>query len=254
MFLDAFNNLIFIPLYNGLIFFIDIVPYADVGIAVILLTVAVKLVLFPLAHKAARMQLRIRAIAPEMQELKERYKDDRQEQTLKMFELYRKHNIRPFLSLLIILIQIPIILGLYWVFFQGGLPDVQPELVYGFIPLPQAVNMDFLGLIDMGGKSVLLAALAGISQFAHSYLALPEPPKRGENPTLKEDLAHSFHMQMKYVMPVIVMGIAYFISAAIALYWVTNNLFAIVQELIVRFEARREAAKESPENAETATA
>ncbi len=229
-----FNTFIYTPLYNGLILFIDFVPYADVGIAVILLTILVKLILFPLAHKAAHTQARMRTMAPLIEELKETYKDDRQQQTLKMMELYREHNVRPFFSLLTILIQLPIILGLYWVFFKGGLPTVNPDILYSFVPFPDNVNMQFLGLIDMGSRSLLLAALAGLTQFVHTYFALPAPAKRSENPSLKEDLARSFHLQMKYVMPIIVAVVAYIISAAIALYWITSNLFAIGQELMVR--------------------
>ena len=148
--------------------------------------------------------------------------------------LYKEHNVRPFLSILVIFIQLPIILGLYWVFFKGGLPIVRPELLYSFIPYPETINMEFLGLIDMAGRSIILAGLAGITQAIHSHYALAKPKPRGENPSIKEDLAHSFHLQMKYVMPIIVAVISYTISSAIALYWLTSNIFAIGQELIVR--------------------
>lgn len=237
--IELFNTLIFNPLYNGLVFLIDIVPYADVGFAVILLTIFVKLILFPLAHKVAHMQVKIREITPQLEELKETYKEDRHEQTIKMMALYKEHNIRPFLSILVVFIQLPIILGLYWVFFRGGLPVIQTELLYGFVPIPEMVNMQFLGLVDMGGRSIVLALLAGITQFIYSAFALPKPKPRSETPTIKEDLAHSFHLQMKYVMPVIIVVISYTISSAIALYWATSNIFSIMQELIVRREMKK---------------
>lgn len=246
----AFNTLVFNPLYNGLIFLIGIVPYADVGIAVILLTIFVKVALFPLAHKVAHMQVRMREITPKMDELKEKYKDDKQEQTLKMMALYKEHKVRPFLSLIVVFIQLPIILGLYWVFFRGGLPEIQIDLLYSFISIPESINMNFLGIVDVGGKSIVLALLAGITQFIHSSYALPKPKPRPENPTIKDDLARSFHLQMKYVMPIIVVVISYTISAAIALYWLTSNMFAIGQELIVRREMRK-LEKVSVENHDT---
>ena len=239
MFVATFNTLIFNPLYNGLVFLIDVIPGADVGVAVIILTVAVKVILFPLAHKVAHMQVRMRELAPKMDEVKETCKDDKQEQTRRMMALYKEHNVRPFLSLLVVFIQIPVILGLYWVFFKGGLPAVRADLLYTFIPIPEMVNMQFLGVVDMGGRSIVLALLAGGTQFVHSFYALPKPKPRSENSTIKEDLAHSFHLQMKYVMPIIVVVISYTISAAIALYWVTSNIFAIGQELLVRREMRR---------------
>ena len=243
----AFHTFIFTPLYNGLVFLIDVVPAADVGIAVILLTVLVKLILFPLAHKVAHMQVRMRELAPKIDDIKEQYKDDKQTQTLKMMALYKEYNVRPFLSILVVLIQLPIIFGLYWVFYKGGLPEVQTTLLYSFIPIPDVVNMHFLGVVDMGGRSIVLALLAGATQFVHSMYALPKPKPRGDNPTLKDDLAHSFHLQMKYIMPIIVVGISYTISSAIALYWTTSNIFAIAQELLVRREMRRTGA-ERPEH------
>lgn len=252
MIIEAFNTFIFNPLYNGLVFLIGVVPYADVGLAVIALTVVVKVILFPLAHRVAHMQVKIRKLAPELEELKEEYKDDKQEQTLKIMALYKKHNIRPFLSILVIFIQLPIILGLYWVFFRGGLPEIRMDLLYSFVSVPSMINMHFLGLVDMGGRSIVLALLAGVTQFVHSLYALPKPKPRSETPSIKEDLAHSFHIQMKYVMPLIVVGISYTISAAIALYWATSNIFAIGQELLVRANVRGdEVSVEEKENHDT---
>ncbi|QSH39180.1 membrane protein insertase YidC [Candidatus Kaiserbacteria bacterium] len=251
MIVNTFNTFIFTPLYNGLILLIDFVPYADVGFAVIILTVLVKIILFPLAHKVAHMQVQMKELAPKLEELKEKYKEDKQEQTLKIMALYKEHNVRPFLSILVVFIQLPIILGLYWVFFRGGLPDIQLDLLYSFVPIPTTVNMNFLGLIDMGGRSVILALLAGATQYVHSYYALAKPKPRGENPSIKEDLAHSFHLQMKYVMPIIVVVISYTISAAIALYWLTSNLFAIGQELIVRRRLKHNKEASVTENHES---
>jgi len=247
MIVATFNTLVFNPLYNGLVFLIDVVPYADVGIAVILLTIVVKIILFPLAQKVAYMQVNMRVLTPKIDALKEQYKDDKQEQTIQMMALYKEHNVRPFLSILVVFIQLPIILGLYWVFYRGGLPDIQLDLLYSFIPIPDMVNMQFLGIVDMGGRSFVLAALAGITQFIHSFYALPKPKPRGENPTMKDDLAHSFHLQMKYVMPIIVAVISYTISAAIALYWVTSNIFAIGQELFV-LQKIKKSSEEKLEN------
>lgn len=244
MIVNTFNSLIFNPLYNALVFLIEIVPYADVGFAVIALTILVKIVLFPLAHKVAHMQVQMKELTPKIDELKEKYKENKQEQTLKIMALYKEYNVRPFLSILVVFIQLPIIFGLYWVFFKGGLPVIQVDLLYSFIPFPEKVNMNFLGLVDMGGRSVVLAVLAGATQYVHSHFALPKPKPRGENPTMKEDLAHSFHLQMKYVMPIIVVVISYTISAAIALYWLTSNLFAIGQELIVRRNLKKNTESE----------
>ena len=185
----------------------------------------------------------MRQLAPELDAVKEEHKEDKQKQTTEIMALYKKRNVRPFLSLLVVLVQIPIIFGLYWVFFRGGLPEINMEILYSFVQRPSEVNMQFLGLIDMAGRSAVLALLAGGTQFINSLFILPKPKPKSDNPTLKEDLAHSFHLQMKYVMPVIVIVISYTISSAIALYWATSNVFAIGQELYVRRVMRLEAEK-----------
>jgi len=87
----------------------------------------------------------------------------------------------------------------------------------------------------MGDKSALFAFLAGATQFYQMKLSLPPMKPRGEGPqTMKEDLARSFNIQMRYIMPIIIMVISYIFPAAVALYWTTSNIFAIGQEIYVR--------------------
>ncbi len=233
MFADLFHTVFYNPLYNALVALVDTVPFADVGIAVIILTVAVKFVLFPLSMKAVRTQLSMKRIEPEVARIRERY-PNREEQARKTMELYRREGVNPLSSFLVILIQLPIIFALYFVFFRGGLPAIDSTLLYSFIPVPTEVNMHFLGLIDVAGRSVLLALFAGVTQFFQAKLAVPPPAPTNGTPTLRDDLAKSFHLQIRYVLPVVVTVIAYTISAAVALYWTTSNLFAIGQELYVR--------------------
>lgn len=225
----------FNPIYNGLIFLLDVVPFIDVGIAVILVTVIVKLILFPFSLKMVKTQLAVKALEPEITKLKEDHKDDKQEQARKTMALYKERGVNPFSGFLLILVQIPVIFGLYWVFLSGGLPEINMDILYSFVSTPEKINMNFLGLIDVSAKSVFLAFFAGATQYFQIKFSLPPMKARQEGKaSLKEDLARSFHIQMRYVMPIIVFGIAYAISAAVALYWTTSNLFAIGQEIYVR--------------------
>lgn len=239
---ELFHTGVYIPLYNGLVFLIGTVPYADVGIALVLLTILVKVLLFPLAQKVAYMQVQMRELAPAIEHIKKTYEQDKQQQTIKIMELYKEHNVRPFLSILVLFIQLPIIIGLYIVFSRGGLPTIDPTLLYSFVTMPDVINMHFLWIPDISGRSIILALLAGGTQFINTMYVLPKPQPRGENPTIKDDLAHSFHLQMKYFMPILITVIAYTISAAIALYWVTSNIFAIGQELLVRRSIKKVTA------------
>ena len=229
-----FHTIIFEPLYNGLVFLIHITPFADVGIAVIVFTCIVKLLLFPLSKKAVKTQMAMKAIEPETEKIKNQFKNNREELARQTMALYKKHQVNPFSSFAVILIQIPIILGLYYVFFKGGLPTINTDWLYSFVAAPDKVNMLFLGLLDISKKSIFLALLAGVSQFFQAKLAMPPIKPRGAEPDFKADLARSMGLQMRYIFPVVVVFIAYSISGAIALYWTTSNIFAIGQELIIR--------------------
>lgn len=236
MFIGFFKVTLYDPLYNGLVFLVSVVPFADVGIAVIILTVLVKLVLFPLSIKMVKTQLAVRELEPELKKIKAKHKEDQPEQARQTMALYKERGVNPFSGFLLLLIQFPIIISLYFVFLNGGFPEIDTELLYSFIKIPQSINMDFLGLINVGEKSLILGLLAGITQYFQLKLSLPpmKPRENGSTPSFKEDMARSFNIQMRYIMPVVVFVIAYVISAGVALYWTTSNIFAIGQEIYVR--------------------
>ena len=104
--------------------------------------------------------------------------------------------------------------------------------------------MEFLSLIDMRERSIALAALAGLTQLAYARLSMgPRKPRvKSADPSFSGDMAHSFDLQARYVLPIIVAGIAYTLAAAVPLYWTASNLFMIGQEL---FMGRRFADKTS---------
>ena len=240
---DAFNLFLYQPLYNGLVFFISVVPWGDIGIAVIVLTLLVRAVLFPLSHKSTKSQIKMKEIEPEIKEIKEKHKD-KQEQAKKVMELYQKHGLNPFSGCLFILIQMPVIIALYWVFFRGLAAGFDESALYSFITIPESYNFYFLGFIDMLGKSFLLAIAAGISQYFQMSLSVPkleQDVSRIGKSSLQNDLMKSLNMQMRYGLPVFVFIISYTISAAVALYWLTSNLFSIAHELYVRKKAKTAA-------------
>jgi YidC/Oxa1 family membrane protein insertase len=239
MFLSVWHTLFFDPIYNGLVYFIDVVPHGDVGLAIVLITIVVKLILLPLSLKAARTQLIMREIEPQLKELKEKFKDKREEQAKAMMDIYKVAGVNPFSSIALLFIQIPIVIALYLSVARGGgisFPEINTALLYSFVPTPEHVSMLFFGILDIGAKNLPLALIAGITQFIHTHLSLPPktPRDKDAKPNFKDDLAHSMQMQMRYVMPVIIFFVAYTISAAIALYFTISNLMAIGQEYIVR--------------------
>ncbi|MEX1028381.1 MAG: YidC/Oxa1 family membrane protein insertase [Candidatus Paceibacterota bacterium] len=244
---DTFNFIIYEPLYNGLVFVMWLLPWSDAGLAVIIFTVIVRLLLFPLSRKAVQTQMKMRAHEDELKQIKEDNKDDRQAQAQKMMAFYKEKGINPFSSFLLILIQLPIIIALYHIFLNAGLPDIDRSLLYFFVHAPETITVELFGLsfLSISGKSLVLAVTASVTSFFQIRYSLPPlKPKTGDKPNLKEDLARSMNMQMRYVFPVIVFFIAWSISGAIALYWTTSNLFTLGQELVVRREMRRKTAAE----------
>ena len=232
-----FNIFFYKPLYNGLIFLITILPWADIGIIVILFTCIVKLVILPLSKKSVLTQIKMKEIQPDLDAIKEKHKNNKQEQALKVMALYKEKKVNPFSGILLLFIQIPIIFALYFVFLKGGLPKIDTNMLYSFIKIPEPVNISFLGLMDITQKSYIMAFFAALTQFFQVKFAIPSFKKTDnslKSNSFKDDLAKSMSIQMKYILPVIIFFISRGLPAVIALYWTTSNLFAIGQELYLR--------------------
>ncbi|MES2953259.1 MAG: YidC/Oxa1 family membrane protein insertase [Patescibacteria group bacterium] len=230
--------LFFNPFYNALIFLAAVLPGNDVGFAIILLTLAVKGILAPLSHSSLLAQRKMRELEPKLKELKSKHKDQN-EQALKMMELYREHGVNPFSSLMVMLVQIPIIFGLYFV-FQAGIDLASPAL-YAFTPRPESINTVFLGLVNLAEPSWVLAGIAAITQFFQTQLAVPPVPKAkdGEESTFQEEFARSMSFQARFILPIFIFFISFKLQAALPLYWATSNLFGIAHELYIRREAQK---------------
>ncbi len=234
---SLFQNFLVEPLYNVLVFLLNVIPFADLGVAVIILTIFVRIVLFPISKNAIKSQIKMKEIAPQMKELQEKYKDDRQKLAIETMQLYRDNNVKPFASILMIFIQLPIIFALYFVFFREGLPNINLDILYSFISAPENVSVNFL-LIDLTKKSLILAAVAAFTQFLQAKILMSRNNHNltpTENQTEKEkmmnDIMKGMQIQMKYVMPVFMGFIAYSLGGVIALYFATSNTFSIFQEL-----------------------
>jgi YidC/Oxa1 family membrane protein insertase len=238
-----FSTAIVEPLYNGFVFLIDITPGGSVGVAIVVLTLLVRTLLLPLSHSASISQVKMRALAPELEAIKKKYEKDRALQSKKTFELYQQHHLNPFSSCLSAIIQIPVVLGLFYVFYRWyphGIVE-HPELLYSFISLPDAVNHTFLGFFDMDGRSAIFAFLAAAAQFLQLRYMSPFPTSNNKDKrgSFGEELMKNMSQQMKYTLPIIIFVGAYFTSTAAALYWTTSNIFSFGHEWYVRKKVAR---------------
>jgi YidC/Oxa1 family membrane protein insertase len=228
---EIWNLVLYKPLLNVLAMLVSFIPGGDLGVAVIILTILVKVALLPLSQRSIKNQAKMKLLEPELNKIKASGAS-KEEQAKQTMELYKKHKTNPFSGCLLVFIQLPIIFALYYVFLKGI--SFNSESLYSFVSIPSTVSMNFLGFWDISGKSLILAILAGISQFFQAYYMpkAPEPSADAKKDgSFQATFAKSMNMQMKYVFPFIVAFIAYSVSGAIALYWVTSNIFTIGQQI-----------------------
>ena len=232
MFHTLWNVLLYQPFVNALAVLVSIIPGGDVGLAVVLLTLLVKIVLYPLSQRGIESQAQMGALTPEINKIKASGAS-KEEQARLTFELYKKHKVNPFSGCLIQIPVIIVIIALYSVFLKGVSFD--PAVLYSFVPTPEVVGVFFLGMIDITGKSVLLAVIAGVTQYfqAH-YMPKPATTTTASTNSFQDSFSKSMHMQMKYVFPFIIAFFAYTISGAVALYLITSNIFAIGQQIYAK--------------------
>lgn len=213
------------PLLNVLIWFYNIIPGHDMGLAILAVTLAVRIVLFPSFQKSLRSQKELQALQPKLNEVRQKYKDNKEAQTKATLELYKEHKINPLSSCLPLLLQLPILIALYRVFLVGLSGNVGPEL-YPFVKDPGEINTEFFGLVDLLEPSYVFAFLAGFFQFIQSKMMLP---KKTSQPGSDKTMA-IMNAQMVYFMPIITIVIAMRLPAGLSLYWMATTLFAIGQQ------------------------
>lgn len=233
-----FSTLFYNPIYNAFVLILDFIT-SDVGIAIILVTILVKIVLFPLAKQAIKTQIGMKKAKPELDALQSKYgkkpePEQRQEMAMEMMSIYRKYNIRPFASFLMLGLQLPVLIALYKIFYAGGLPEIKTDILYSFVQIPAQVDMTLLGIVDLSDqKNLILALVAGGVQALHSYFAI-DVPEKNPGATTTEDFTRNLTLQMKYGLPLLIAGTSYFFGAAISLYLITSTLFMLFQEWLVR--------------------
>jgi YidC/Oxa1 family membrane protein insertase len=237
----VFHAVFYNPIYNALVFLVAVIPGNDVGIAVILVTIAIRLILLPFSLSAARTQRAMKVLEPRIKDLKEKHKGDKEKEATETLALYREAKVNPFASILTVFIQIPVLLALYWVFRYEPFSAINVARLYSFTPIPTHISLGFLGIISVAGKSIVLAVCAGLSQFLQAKLALSGTMKPSEGKGMSNDFQKVLGMQLKYVFPFLIATISYTTSGAVALYFTTTNLVGAVQELYVR----RRLAKET---------
>jgi YidC/Oxa1 family membrane protein insertase len=229
---NIFNLILYQPLFNALIFLYVYLPGHDFGIAIIILTAAIRLALYPLMAQSIRSQKILNELQPKIQAIQKQYQDDKQQQAKAMMELYQKEKFNPFGGCLPLLIQLPILIALYRVFWKGFQPE-QLSFLYPFVPHPGVINSTFLGLVNLTQPNVIFAILAGVSQFFQSKMMMPQTKKQPQGGDQMAQFSDMMQKQMVYLLPLFTVFILWRLPAAVGLYWLATTLFSIIQQYLI---------------------
>lgn len=224
---DIVRTILYQPLFNALIFLVWLIPSHNIGWAIVALTIIIRIILLPSSMKATRQQKKMRDLQPAIQELQEKYKGDKQKQAQMLMDFYKENKVNPLGSCLPLLIQLPILIILYYV-FQAGLDSSKLSMLYGFVPRPDFINNTFLGINLANPDKWILPIIAGVLQFIQSRQIMP-PTKAKKG----EEMQAMISKQMLYLMPIFTIFIAGRLPAALPIYWIVTSIFTIIQQWFV---------------------
>jgi YidC/Oxa1 family membrane protein insertase len=223
MLTHIYNDVIYRPILNLLVYLYNVLPGHDIGAVIILVTVVIRLILAPFMHKSLKSQKAMNALQPKLNEMREKHKDNKEAQAKAMMELYREHKINPLSSCLPLLVQLPILIALYQVLshaLKGSLSGL-----YHFVSNPGNIDPRFLNLIDLSKPNFVFAIVAGLSQYWQSRMMLPQ--------SSTDATAKAMNVQMLYILPLVSIFIAWRLPAGLPLYWIVTTLFAIGQQYFI---------------------
>lgn len=244
-----FHEILTRPILNLLLWFYDVIPGRDIGIAIILLTIVVKGLLFPLAQKQIKQQKSLQDIQPKIEEIRKRLKDDKETQAQELMALYKAEKVNPAASCLPLLIQLPIFIALYNV-LRSILGTADFGMLYSFVPQPGQINPMLFGLVHLDTPNYVLAIVAGAVQYYQTRQIMArkvdkQPPGEVANaPAAKdESMSAMMNKQMMIMMPIMTIIIGFSLPGALTLYWLTMSVLTVAQQwYMLDYKKKKEEA------------
>ncbi len=227
--IKIFDLALYQPLFNALVLLYNYLPGHDFGIAIIVLTILIRFILYPISVKAFKSQKILQDLQPKLQEIQKKYKDDKEKQAKETLELYKKEKINPFSGLFLAIIQFPVLIALYRVFWKG-LESSELVHLYAFIANPVNISAVFIGLIDLSKPNWIFAVLAGVLQYFQTKMMTP---KRVKTENKESEITQMMQTQMLYFFPFLTIIILISLPSAIGLYWITSGIFSIIQQYFI---------------------
>lgn len=229
---NFFYIILYQPLFNALVLLYNYVPGHDFGIAIIALTLIIRVILYPISVKAVKSQRGLQKLQPQLAEVQKKYKGDKERQAKEILDLYKKEKINPFSGLLLALIQLPILIALYRVFWDGLNPK-QLSSLYSFVANPVHINALFLHIIDLSKPNLIFAILAGLTQYFQTKMLMPKTAPAPAEKNKGADFSQMMQKQMLYFLPVFTVIILIALPSALGLYWTISGLFSIIQQYLI---------------------
>ncbi len=235
-FITIFNEVIFKPLVNALVILYAVIPGANLGIVIIILTILIRIILYPLSHKALKSQKALTEIQPKIKELQEKLKGQKDKQAKAIMELYQKEGVNPFSGCAPLLLQLPIFFALFQL-FRLDFMDIDPSLLYSFTQLPAVFDTTLFGLVDLAKQSketfggIVLAFSAGAAQYVQSKTLTSQSAHKSKED--RSQFASMMQTQMTYFMPIFTVVIVWSFASGLALYWLITTLFSILQQWFI---------------------
>lgn len=225
-----YNTFFYQPLFNLLVFIYNTVAAHDLGIAIVVLTVLIRILLYPLSLKSIKAQKAMQDLQPKLEALKKQHGKDREKLAEATMRLYKEERVNPLSSCLPLLLQLPFFIALFQVFSNGTKPESLSAL-YPFVINPGAINnIGFWGLVDLSVPSPILALLAGAAQFWQGHMLVRKKPAIKGEASKDEEFATIMNQQMTYVMPIVTVFIGWRFPAGLALYWFLTTLLLALQQ------------------------
>lgn len=262
---NIFNIILIQPLVNALFFIYGIIPGHDFGLAIIILTIIIRLILWPLANKQLHSQKKMQALQGDISKIKQKAAGDKQKESAMLMELYKEKEVSPFSACLPVLLQFPILIAMFVVFQKstGNINDINSILyepvrqlpyIKGILANQIPFNLTLFGVVSMAKASPVLAILAGATQYIQVKMITPKKQK-----TDSKDPQAQMTSLMNYTFPALTVFIAWGLPSALPLYWISTNMIAILQQwLVMRGEVEEmeemevvKVIKKSPNNSAT---
>ncbi len=224
---ELYYIIFFEPIINLLIYLYNFI--SDFGILIIVLTIITRIILWPFTQAGLKSQSAMLSLQPKIENLKRKYKDDKEALAKATMELYKTEKVNPFSSCFVLLIQLPFMIALFQVLMLDITKDAQPYL-YSFINMPLTFDRFSLVFGDLSKPNIILAVLAGLAQFWQSKQIEMHRPVQTSSGQQTENMAMAMQKQMLYIMPIMTVVIGITLPGGLSLYWLITTLLLVLQQ------------------------